>query len=155
VPIINRKGRTPSKSDEAVRTESMKGVVEPVKPVVQKPTLKACEMPPQPGDDEPVDKSKPNGPTWGHLFGRKPAPVEPKKPITLPPPTKEEQAKAVAFNRDREKPAVLKWLDGVKACVPSMTSAEESDVVAVGVRSSAADRETLLRIFRRCAASKK
>lgn len=30
----------------------------------------AKDMPPQPGDDEPVDPQKPDGPQWGELFGR-------------------------------------------------------------------------------------
>lgn len=30
----------------------------------------AKDVPPQPGDDEPVDPQKPDGPRWGELFGR-------------------------------------------------------------------------------------
>lgn len=30
----------------------------------------AKDMPPQPGDDDPVDPQKPDGPRWGELFGR-------------------------------------------------------------------------------------
>ncbi len=34
--------------------------------------VKACNMPPQEGDDDPVNPDKLNGPKWGQLFGRQP-----------------------------------------------------------------------------------
>lgn len=48
------------------------------------PPVLACNMPPQPGDDEPVNPNHPNGPTMGELFGRK-KPVDPNTPNTNAP----------------------------------------------------------------------
>lgn len=56
---------------------------------------------------------------------------------------------------EQQKPAALQWVEGIDALLGPMTDEQKSTLVAVGVRTSPADRDAILGILRKCLGSKK
>jgi len=56
------------------------------------------------------------------------------------------------LHRESDAPRVGRWVDAMLGLLPEgvLTENDARDLTAVGVRMSAADRETILRILQKC-----
>jgi hypothetical protein len=82
-----------------------------------------------------------------------PAKTKTPKPKTTPPPQVDKGLDPLAtLHREADSPKVGRWVDDLLALLPDgvLGDNDARDLTAVGVRMSVADRETILRVLKKC-----